>query len=82
MDTKPVPQQIMALERPCPALWKYYIITAVFSGPGIIIALPYLWFRYYTLRYRFDEEGIHMRVGVQFSRRILSLFEIVRVHPL
>ena len=39
MDTKPVPPLIASLERPCPALWKYYIITALFSGPAIIITL-------------------------------------------
>jgi putative membrane protein len=81
MDTTPVPQPIRSLERPCPALWKYYVITAVLSGPGIIITLPYLWFRYYTLRYRFDEEGIHMRVGILFRREVnLTYARIQDIH--
>jgi len=71
----------MSLERPCPALWKYYVITAVLSGPGIIITLPYLYFRYYTLRYRFDEEGIHMRVGILFRREVnLTYARIQDIH--
>ena len=81
MDTKPVPQSIASLERPCPALWKYYVITAVLSGPAILITLPYLFFRYHTLRYRFDEEGIHMRVGILFRREVnLTYARIQDIH--
>ena len=81
MDTKPVPQPIHSLERPCPALWTYYVITAVLSGPAIIISLPYFYFRYYTLRYRFDEEGIHMRVGILFRREVnLTYARIQDIH--
>lgn len=58
MDTKRVPEEIRSLERPCPALWKYYVITAVLTGPALIITLPVFYFHYYTMRYRFDEEGI------------------------
>jgi putative membrane protein len=61
---------IFALERPEPALWKLYIIRAILSGPAIVISLPVLWFRYYTLRYRFDAEGIHMKVGILFRREV------------
>ena len=81
MDTKPVPQPLLSLERPCPALWNYYVITAVLSGPAIIITLPYLYFRYSTLRYRFDEEGIHMRVGILFRREVnLTYARIQDIH--
>src|SRR5947209_5067482 len=61
MNTQPVPENIRLLERPDPALWKYYLVRAVLTGPGIIASLPYLYFKYHTLRYRFDEEGIHMK---------------------
>ena len=81
MDTKPVPSQIVSLERPCPALWKYYVITAVLSGPAIFVTLPYLFFRYYTLRYRFEDEGIHMRVGILFRREVnLTYARIQDIH--
>ena len=81
MDTKPVPQPIRSLERPCPSLWKYYVITAVLTGPAIVITLPYLYFRYHTLRYRFDEEGIHMRVGILFRREVnLTYARIQDIH--
>ena len=61
---------IFALERPEPALWRLYLIRAVLSGPAIFITLPVLWFRYYTLRYLFDAEGIHMKVGILFRREV------------
>lgn len=74
-------QKILALERPHPALWKYYIITAIFTGPGIVFTLPYLFFRYHTLRYRFDAEGIHMRVGILFRREVnLTYARIQDIH--
>lgn len=74
-------QKILALERPHPALWKYYIICAVLTGPGIVFTLPYLFFRYYTLRYRFDAEGIHMRVGILFRREVnLTYARIQDIH--
>jgi putative membrane protein len=73
--------KIKAMERPEPALWTYYIIRAVLSGPGLLIALPYLYFRYHTLRYRFDEEGIHMKVGILFRREInLTYARIQDIH--
>lgn len=71
----------MALERPHPSLWTYYLIRAVLTGPGIIGVLPYLFFRYHTLRYRFDEEGIHMRYGLLFRREVnLTYARIQDIH--
>jgi len=62
--------RIFALERPDRALWKLYLIRSVLTLPAIIVTLPVLFFRYHTLRYRFDDEGIHMRVGILFRREV------------
>ena len=81
MNTGPIPENIRGLERPNPALWTYYVIRAICTGPGIIAALPYLYFRYHTLRYRFDEEGIHMKVGILFRREVnLTYARIQDIH--
>ncbi len=32
---------------------------------------PYLYFRYHTMRYRFDIDGIHMKWGIIFRREVL-----------
>ena len=74
-------EKIFALKTPDKALWTLYLIRAVLSGPGIIFALPYLYFRYHTLRYTFDEEGIHMRVGILFRREVnLTYARIQDIH--
>jgi uncharacterized membrane protein YdbT with pleckstrin-like domain len=81
MDPRSQSQEIFALERPDPALWNLYVIHAVLTGPGIVFMLPYLYFRYRTLRYRFDEEGIHMRVGILFRREVnLTYARIQDIH--
>lgn len=57
-----------SITRPDPVLRTYYIIVSIFTGPGIVIALPLLLFKYMTLQYRFDDEGIAMSWGVLFRR--------------
>ena len=81
MKTEPVPENILRLERPHPALWTYYIIVSICTGPGIVASLPYLYFRFHTLRYRFDAEGIHMKVGILFRREVnLTYSRIQDIH--
>ncbi len=82
MTNSPVDaRNIFALSAPDPALWTLYIIRAVLTGPGMIVLLPYLYFRYHTLRYTFDEEGIHMRVGILFRREVnLTYARIQDIH--
>src|SRR5256885_5131031 len=81
MDSQLETRKIFALERPDPALWKLYVIHAVLTGPLIVFMLPFLYFRYHTLRYCFDEEGIHMRVGILFRREVnLTYARIQDIH--
>ena len=80
-QTHPSAPNIFALKEPDPALWTLYLIRALLTGPGLIILLPYLYFRYHTLRYTFDEEGIHMRVGILFRREVnLTYARIQDIH--
>ncbi len=73
--------KIFALSAPDPALFTLYLIRALCTGPGLIVLLPYLYFRYHTLRYTFDEEGIHMRVGILFRREVnLTYARIQDIH--
>lgn len=81
MSTESAAETVLRLERPHPALWRYYILQAICTGPGLIITLPYLYFRYHTLRYRFDAEGIHMKVGILFRKEInLTYARIQDIH--
>jgi uncharacterized membrane protein YdbT with pleckstrin-like domain len=81
MSSRELDGKIMALERPHPSLWTYYWIRALLTGPAIIGVLPYLFFRYHTLRYRFDDEGVHMRYGLLFRREVnLTYARIQDIH--
>ena len=72
---------IFAIERPAPELFTYYFLSSLVLGPLFIFPLIPLYFRYHTLRYRFDEEGISMRWGILFRREInLTYARIQDIH--
>lgn len=74
-------QQIYAIERPHPRLLWLYIVRSVLTGPGLIILMPLLIFRYITLRYRFDPEGIQVRWGLLFRNQVnLTYARIQDIH--
>jgi putative membrane protein len=62
------------LKRPDPKLLTYYVLVAVLSTVGVLpitvfVFLP-LYFKYRTLQYRFDEEGISVSWGILFRREV------------
>jgi len=72
---------ILAIERPHRHLLWLYVIRAVLTGPGFIVVMPLLFFRYETMRFRFDAEGVHMRWGILFRRQInLTYARIQDIH--
>jgi membrane protein YdbS with pleckstrin-like domain len=75
------PVDVFAIERPHPSLWRLYWIRALCTGPFALVLLPYFWFRYHTLRYRFDAEGVSMRWGILFRREVnLTYRRIQDIH--
>ena len=74
-----------SITRPDPALLRYYVVTT-FVGtlcllPITIVALLPSLFKYNTLRYRFDDEGVSMAWGVLFRREInLTYRRIQDIH--
>ena len=76
-----VPAHIAALERPVERLMTYYAIKAALSTVAFPVLLPMLYFRYHTMRYKFDSEGIRMSWGVLFRHEImLNYSRIQDVH--
>ena len=63
---------------PAPQLLTYYILTALMSGPFIIFALPAIWFRYKTLKYRFEETGMRMQVGLLFRHESVTAYRRIQ----
>lgn len=65
--------EVQALERPHADLWRLYLLRSLMVLP-IFPVFPFVlmlhWFRYRTLRYRFDDEGIHCSWGVLIRQEV------------
>jgi membrane protein YdbS with pleckstrin-like domain len=62
--------RVFALTRPHPRLMTYYALRSLALGPLFPLLLIPSWFRYHTMHYRFDEEGVSMGWGILFRREI------------
>ena len=75
---------IFAIERPSPRLLTLYVLRSLalcFLGPWFLIAIVPLYFRYHTLRYRFDDEGVAMSWGILWRRETyLTYARIQDIH--
>jgi len=75
------PESVHRIERPDPALMTYYTLVCLLTGPLFPIVIIPNYFRYHTMRYRFDEDGISMRWGILFRRQIyLTYTRIQDIH--
>lgn len=73
------------ITRPSPVLLQYYVVSTLAATlcflPVTLIALLPNFFKYRTLRYSFDDEGISMAWGVLFRREInLTYRRIQDIH--
>lgn len=66
------------ITRPSPALMKYYIIVSLLTGPGFLLLILPLFFKYETLRYRFDDEGISMSWGLLWRREVYLTYRRIQ----
>jgi putative membrane protein len=81
MQRPPDEQAIFDIERPSPKLLTYYALSSLVLGPFFFIPLIPLYFRYHTLHYRFDAQGISMRWGILFRREVnLTYARIQDIH--
>jgi putative membrane protein len=67
-----------AITRPDPVLLKYYVICSLLTGPLAIIILPPLFFKYHTLRYRFDDEGIAASWGILWRHEVYLTYRRIQ----
>lgn len=75
------PVDVLSIERPHPRLMTYYTLTTLLTGPLFFILIVPAYFRYHTMHYRFDDEGVHMRWGILFRREInLTYSRIQDIH--
>jgi len=76
-----IQDRVFEIHRPHRRLWTLYLIRCLLAFPVAPIALPVLWFRYHTMRFRFDAEGVNMSWGIIFRREIqLTYSRIQDIH--
>lgn len=90
MSTTPVPAaappaaelaRLPATLRPERSLMVYYALSSLLAGPAFFIPLVVLYFRYHTMRYEVEDEGITMRWGILFRREVsLTYARIQDIH--
>jgi len=69
------------IQRPHRRLLSYYALTSLVLGPLFFVILIPRYFRFHTLRYDFDDDGISMRWGILFRREIhLTYARIQDIH--
>ena len=69
------------LERPDTSLLKYYALISLLTGPGIVVMFLPLFFKYETLRYKFEDDGMSMSWGILFRHEIhLTYRRIQDIH--
>jgi putative membrane protein len=72
---------IRAIERPHPNLMKMYLLQAIAANILFPIVIWPLYFKYHTLRYRIDDEGVSASWGILFKREIhLTYKRIQDIH--
>lgn len=73
--------ELPAMLEPHPNLLKYYAVASLAAGPFFAFLLVPMYFRYRTLRYEVDDEGITARWGILFRREIsLTYARIQDIH--
>lgn len=80
MAAKVDPSRIYSITRPDPSLLTLYVLYSILTFVMFPIVLTYLLIRYYTLQYRFDDQGVRMSHGLLF--RSESLVQYSRIQDL
>ncbi len=79
--TEPGFEDVYAITRPDRKLLTQYLLRALLTGPGFPFVFVPSFFKYETLKYRFDDEGITMGWGLLWRREIyLTYARIQDIH--
>ena len=73
--------RIHEIRRPDDSLWTLYLIYACLSTVAFPVVVLPLYFKYKTLRYRFDEEGVAVSYGLIWRKETyLTYARIQDIH--
>ncbi len=79
--TEPGFEDVHAITRPDRKLLTQYLLRALLTGPAFPFVFVPSFFKYETLKYRFDDEGITMAWGLLWRREIfLTYARIQDIH--
>jgi len=67
-----------SIRRPDRALLTYYLLVAAVTTVAFPIVIIPLFIKYHTLRYRFDDDGVHMSWGFLFRREIYLTYRRIQ----
>jgi membrane protein YdbS with pleckstrin-like domain len=83
MPGAPIPPEIARLERPREELLTWYVLKALATVFAFPVTMLLFYFRYHTMRYKFDEDGIHMSWGILMRHEIMlnySRIQDIQLH--
>jgi hypothetical protein len=83
MPGAPIPPEIARLERPREQLLTWYFFKALATVFIFPVTMLLFYFRYHTMRHKFDEEGIHMGWGLLMRHEIMlnySRIQDIQLH--
>ena len=83
MPGAPIPPEIASLQRPREELLTYYFLRALATLFAFPVTMLLFYFRYHTMRYKFDEEGIHLSWGILMRHEIMlnySRIQDIQLH--
>ncbi len=74
-------KRIFALTRPDDSLLTLYVIYSLLANAAFLFVFIPLYFRFKTLRYRFDEEGVSVSYGILWRKETyLTYARIQDIH--
>ncbi len=69
-DFQALRARVAKITRPEPSLLLYYLLVSLLGLVSFPIIFIPLFFRYETLKYRFDDQGVFMSYGILFRREM------------
>ena len=66
--------RVEAIVRPSAALLTYYLVLSLLGLVAFPVLFLPLYFRYHTLHFRFDEQGVSMGYGILFRKEMHLTF--------
>ena len=67
-----------SITRPDPALLRYYLMVSALTVVGFPFVFLPLFFKYETLKYRFNDKGVSMSWGILFQREIYLTYRRIQ----